>query len=327
MNRFSKLAISLPGIATLIFVTGAAAQQPLPKGLNEKDIQRMQFLINDYKRLEPLVVTKIKDTNIYLAKGGPAGNDANMGFVVGKDGVTFVDNKNTPESEKQVLAEMAKITPNPVNTVIILHSDNEFGITALPPGMTIIAQENTKKEIEESTAKNAVTQPFYPNKLIAKDEKMTIDGVRVRFLHWANAHTSGDLFPYFPDQKVVFCGDVIVTDFPLTGTQIHPTLHGSVAGWLETVKGLLALNADTYVSGHGDLFTKSDIRIKYLLMQDKWDKMKALVAQGKSLEQVEAALGEPTGPQSKPTPGVFTLPLPNVTTEVIYNEMTAKTKD
>jgi hypothetical protein len=86
---------------------------------------------------------------------------------------------------------------------------------------------------------------------------------------------------------------------------------------------MLALDADTYVSGHGDLFTKDDVRTKLVLMQDKWDKMKAMVAQGKSLAEIETALGEPTE-RTKPTPGTFTLPSPTVTTEVIYNEMKAK---
>jgi cyclase len=109
-------------------------------------------------------------------------------------------------------------------------------------------------------------------------------------LHWAPARTSGDLIAYFPAQKVMF-GDLIVTDFPLAATQIHPELHGSVAGWIESVKEMLALNADTYVSGHGDLFTKNDVRTKLALIKDKWDKMTVMVAQGKSLAEIKTALG------------------------------------
>ena len=88
--------------------------------------------------LEPLQVTKIGE-NLYLAKGGRGGNDANVGFAVGRTGVIFVDSKNSPESEKDVLDEIAKITPEPVSTAIILHSDHEKGVTALPAGLTIIA--------------------------------------------------------------------------------------------------------------------------------------------------------------------------------------------
>ena len=173
--------------------------------------------------------------------------------------------------------------------------------------------------MEESKARNAVPPDYFPTKTIDKDETMTIDGVRVRMLHWAPAHTSGDLPVYFPAQKVVFTGDLIVTDFPLAGTQIHPNLHGSVAGWIETVKGMLALNADTYVSGHGDLFTKNDVKTKLAFIQDHWDKVKAMVAQGKSLDEIRAALGE--SPPKLNAQG--NLPAPNMT-EIIYNEIMNK---
>ena len=322
MNNLRRLALGLAAAAALVSVGGLAGaqQQEGPKGVSPKDIEKLQALIDDYKRLEPLKVTKINE-NIYLAKGGRGGNDANVGFVVGTSGVIFVDSKNSPESEKDVLAEIAKITPEPVNTAIILHSDHEFGITALPAGLTIIAQENTKREMEVSTARDAVPRDYFPTKTIGKDETMTLDGVRIRLLHWAPAHTSGDLTAWFPDQKVVFAGDLIVTDFPLAGTQIHPELHGSVAGWIESIQEMLALNADTYVSGHGDLFTKNDVRTKLAFLQDKWDRMKAMVAQGKSLDEIKTALGESTAPPQRNAQG--NLP-PPTTTEIIYSEMTSK---
>ena len=322
MNNLRRLALGLAVTAAFVSCAWlAAAQQPGPKGVNPKDKERLQALIDGYKRLEPLKVTKIKD-DIYLAKGGRGGNDANVGFVVGKSGVIFVDSKNSAESEKDVLVEIAKITPEPVNTAIILHSDHELGITALPAGLTIIAQENTKKEMEVSTARDAVPRDYFPTKTIAKDETMTIDGVRVRLLHWAPAHASGDLIAYFPAQRVAFAGDLIVTDFPLGATQIHPELHGSVAGWIESVKEMLALNADTYVSGHGDLFTKNDVRTKLAFIEDKWDKMRVMVAQGKSLDEIKTALGESIEPPKRESPG--SLPPPTVTTEVVYKEMTKK---
>jgi cyclase len=329
MNAFRKLVLGFTALALFAsFATAVFAQEKTqlkkepPKGLTTQDIDRMQQLIDDYKRQEPLMVSKIGGNNVYLAKGGIGGNDANVGFAVGKTGVIFIDSKNSPESEKDVLAEIAKITPLPVNTAILLHSDHEDGVTALPKGIPIIAQANTKTEMEVSKARDAVPADYFPTKTIDKDESMTIDGVKVRLLHWGPAHTSGDLAVFFPAQKVVFVGDVIVTDFPLTGTQIHPDLHGSVGGWIAAVKGMLALKADTYVSGHGDLFTKHDVQIKLILMETKYNKMKAMVAQGKSLDEIKTSLGEPTGPPTREAPGA--LPSPTVTTDVIYAELTNK---
>ena len=298
----------------------AAQQQSAIKGVSSEDIQKLQALIDAYRRQDPLVVTKLKD-NLYFAKGGPAGNDPNVGFVVGETSVVVVDNKNRADAEQALLAEIAKITPKPAKTVILLHSDNETGISQLPEGVTIIAQENTKKEMEVATGRNAIPANYLPTKTIGSDETMTIDGVHLRMLHWAPAHTGGDLIVYFPEQRVVFAGDILVTDFPLAGTQIHPNLLGSAAGWIETVKGMLALDADTYVPGHGDLFTKDDLRTKLLIIQDKWEKVKAMAAQSKSLDDVKTELGESTEPPKPNAQG--NLP-PPTTTEIMYSELTRK---
>ena len=56
---------------------------------------------------QPITVTKIKD-NVYWARGGVGSND---GIIVGKNGVFLVDTKTTVDSEKGVIAEIAKITP------------------------------------------------------------------------------------------------------------------------------------------------------------------------------------------------------------------------
>ena len=294
-----------------------AQQQEQIKGVSSENIQKLQALIDAYRRQDPLVVIKINES-LYLAKGGPAGNDPNVGFAVGKAGVILVDNKNRADAQIAVLAEIAKITPKPVQTVILLHSDNETGISQLPEGLTIIAHENTKKEMEAATGRNAIPSNYFPTKSIASSETTSIDGVPIQLLHWGPAHTSGDLIVYFPTQKVVFAGDVIVADFPPGGTQIHPNLNGSIAGWIETVKGMLALDADTFVPGHGDLFTKDDVRTKLLIIQDKWDRIKAMAAQGKSLDDTKTIFGESTEPAQRNAQG--NLP-PPTTTEIMYNEI------
>ncbi|MGH7971151.1 MAG: hypothetical protein ACREIC_20705, partial [Limisphaerales bacterium] len=85
----------------------------IPKGVSVQDAQRLQSIIDDYRRLDPVTVTKLRG-NIYFAKGGTDRNDPNVGFVVGKTSVIVLGTKNTADSEKDVVAEIAKITPNPV---------------------------------------------------------------------------------------------------------------------------------------------------------------------------------------------------------------------
>lgn len=297
MNHRSKPTFILAMVSAIVTIATVAAGQQQPT---------------------PLKVANIRD-NIYWTQGGAGGN---TGIIVGTTGVIVVDTKTTVDSSKEVQADIAKITPKLVDTAIVTHSDGDHvnGLAGFPPGLTIIAQENCKKEMEASAGtRNAAPQDRLPTKTVAKDETMTIDGVRVRLLHWAPAHTSGDLIVYFPDQRVVFGGDLLVTNRP--DTSIHVEKHGSAEGWIENAKGMLALDADTYVTGHGDLMSKDDVRKKLALIEDKWEKVKAMAAQGKSLDEVKTAMGEPTAPPVPNAQG--NMPAASLT-EVMYNEITKK---
>jgi len=265
-------------------------------------------------------VTKVKD-NVYWVQGGVGSND---GFIVGTTGVVLVDTKTTVDSEKGVIAEIAKVTPKMVNTVIITHSDGDHvnGLAAFPAGLTIIAQENCKKEMEASAGgRNPAPQDRLPTKTYSKTDKLTADGVHIRLYHWANGHTSGDTIVYLPDEKIVFGGDLLAGAPDRAETLIHLEKHGSTAGWIENVKGMLGLEADTYLTGHGNMMTKSEVQKKLGLIQDKYNKIKTMVAEGKSLDEIKTSLGEPTAaPPANPNGAP---PFPTLT-EVIYKEMSKK---
>src|SRR5450631_2126915 len=297
MNKVNELTLRPAMLAAFVsFAVLAGAQQQAP----------------------PLKVTKIKD-NVYWAQGGAGSND---GIIVGTTGVIVVDTKTTTDSEKEVIAEIAKITPKSVNTAIITHSDGDHvnGLAAFPAGLTIIAQENCKKEIEASAgSRNPSPQNRLPTKTYNKTDRLTIDGVHIRLYHRANAHTSGDTVVYLPDQKVVFGGDLLVTNRP--DTNIHVEKNGSAAGWIENAKGMLGLDADTYLTGHGNMMTKADVQKKLDLIQDKYSKIKAMVAQGKSLDEIKTSFGESTAP-TPPNPNGA--PPPATLTEAIYREVSKK---
>ena len=276
------------------------------------------MLVAAQQQTPPLKVTKIKD-NVYWAQGGAGSND---GIIVGTTGVIVVDTKTTTDSEKEVIAEIAKITPKTVNTAIITHSDGDHanGLAAFPAGLTIIAQENCKKELEASaSSRNPAPQDRLPTKTYNKTDKLTVDGVHIRLYHWAPAHTSGDTIVYLPDQKVVFGGDLLVTNRP--DTNIHLEKNGSAAGWIENAKGMLGLDADTYLTGHGNMMTKADVQKKLDLIQDKYNKIKAMVAQGKSLDEIKTSFGEPT---AAPQPSPNGAPPAATLTEIIYKEVSKK---
>jgi len=140
---------------------------------------------------------------------------------------------------------------------------------------------------------------------------MTINGVRFEFRHWANAHTSGDLVIYLPEQKIVFTGDLIATQTPYP--IIHPEKNGSPEGWITSVNGLLLFDADKFVPGHGDLQTKAQVQARLDSTIARREQIKALVGQGKSLDEIKQEVGD-TAP-----PGRF----PSFT-NIVYMELTKK---
>jgi len=262
----------------------------------------------------PFMTHQLKP-NVYWIEGG----GGNSGVIVGDKGVIVVDAKTTPAGGKELLDSIAKITPKPVSTVILTHSDLDHvnGLASFPAGITIIAQENNKKEQQAALAaggRGAPPAEHLPTKVMSKNkESLKIDGVKLELLHWAPAHTSGDMVVFLPDQSIVFTGDLIATILP--DPLIHLEKNGTSEGWIQSVKGMVGLNAQMYVPGHGDVQAKSDLQTRLMSAEDKRAKIKNMVSQGKSLDEVKQALGEanPSTPPRFPT-----------YTETTYKELTTK---
>jgi glyoxylase-like metal-dependent hydrolase (beta-lactamase superfamily II) len=270
------------------------------------------------QQLPPLVVKPLKG-GVYWSSGGVGGN---TGIIVGQKGVIVIDAKTTAESAKEMLAEIAKITPKPVTTVILTHSDRDHvnGLAAFPKGVKVIAHENNKKEQEkalEAGGPGAPPRDYLPTQVVTKErETLQLEGVRVTLIHVTNAHTSGDLAVYLPAQKVVFTGDLIVTNRfdPL----IHLEKNGSSDGWNRFVKTLAELNAESYVPGHGDLLGKAGVQNILTSTQDKRAKIVTMVGDGKSLDEIKASLGDKPEPVNPGSPVFASY------TEVVYKELTKK---
>jgi len=273
------LSIGLGIVACTVLATSTRAQQP-PQG-------------------PPPITMKQLTPDVWAALGGAGGN---VTIIVGKTSVITVDAKQTEPGAKDLLAEIAKITPKPVGTAIITHSDGDHvnGLVAFPAGVKIIAHENNKKEQEAALAaggRGAPPADKLPNQVVTKNkETMTIDGVKLELYHFAPAHTSGDLIVYLPDQKIVSMGDLVVTNRADDNPNIHFEKNGSTEGWLANVKGMIGLNADTYVTGHGDLLKKADLQRKLDATTARRNKIVAMVKEGKTLDEIKTGLPDAPAP-------------------------------
>ena len=243
-----------------------------------------------------LTVHPLRD-GAYWVEGGRS----NTGFIVGKTGVIVFDAQMTSDGVGKELAAIAAITPRPVNQIIVSHADPDHvaGLSFYPAGTPIVAHENARSEIVASAAdpkgipfngaayKKLVDLPY---RTIGESEATTIDGVPLRLIYVAPAHTSGDLMVFLPAARVVYGGDVV-----LTNTGRFPVIHfgGSSLGWIATMKAILALDADTYVPGHGPIVPKAKLAAMLHDVEERRAAIKAMVDAGKSRAEIEAALPEP----------------------------------
>ena len=115
--------------------------------------------------------------------------------------------------------------------------------------------------------------------------------------------------------------DRLTTNRRNDDTGIHLEKHGSAAGWIENAKGILGLDADTYLTGHGEMLTRDGVKKKLDLIQDKYNKIEAMVAQGKSLDVIKTSFGESTAPAPANPNGA---PPPATLTEAIFMEVSKK---
>lgn len=89
------------------------------------------------------------------------------------------------------------------------------------------------------------------------DESLAIEvGGRVVELTMVGpAHTGGDSIAWVPDVSVCFAADVLFIDCtPITWA-------GPVAGWLRALDTLMALDAETFVPGHGPVCGRTEVAL------------------------------------------------------------------
>lgn len=273
------LAFLILAIGTAPF--GSAMAQPAPANEAARPAPRP---------VAPVTIKQLRD-NVYAALGGAGGVS---GVVVGDKGVIVIDAKQTPDSAAQTIARIGEITPKPVTTIILTGNGGEGipGLAAYPAGLKIIAHATTQKALERLAATNARNQApadKMPNVLIKDDRKLlNLEGVRMVFLHIAPSHTVAESSVYLPDQRVVFTGYVAQArpDFPV----IHPDQDGSAEGWMKFVKALINVDADIYVLGPGDIWTKAQMEQRLATQQAVYAQIKSLVAAGKNRDEIRTEL-------------------------------------
>jgi glyoxylase-like metal-dependent hydrolase (beta-lactamase superfamily II) len=260
----------------------------------------------------PVKASQVKG-NIYEVEGG---RGANAGFFIGEKEVLVIDAKMTEESAKQMIAEIKKLTSNPIKYVILTHSDGDHvnGLVGFPADLIIAAHHQTAKDMD-AAFKDATLRSYLPDFTFSKKLKLYFGDKTVKLFHFGPAHTSGDVVVYFPEEKVAFIGDLL---FLGRDPLIHRHKNGNSFGLVKTLKSILKLGADTFIHGHGSIASPSDLEGAIKSLEEKQTKIKALIKEEKSLEEIKKIFNvedRPPRPGRSRRPGLV---------ETIYLELTEK---
>lgn len=217
------------------------AQAPRDEVIRTADINVRGLKRSDFPR-----VHKLAD-NVYVYSGLQTRTDIEMEFttnnliVVTGDGVLVADAQINEADTKQLIAAIAKITPQPIKYVVIGsdHNDHVGGNTAFPAGTTFIAHPTSKAVLQQRGGVPV------PTELVPDKKVLNVGGTEIQVLFLGRAHTGGDLSVYLPKENVLFMSEAYFN-------RLFPSLYGGFPSeWVAAVKKAEAMNAAIYVPGHG----------------------------------------------------------------------------
>src|SRR5437588_6196648 len=270
-----RVALAALAASTVLFVSSANAQQQV-------DWDKTQIKTTDLGH----------NTYRLQAQGG------NITVAVGTDGIIMVDSQFAPLSDK-IKAAIKAISPLPVKYLVNthFHGDHTGGnANFAKDGTIVVAQDNIRVRLAAGTvsALTGANVPPVPEAGLPKQTYyggsfvLEVGGRKAQLTHVANAHTDGDTWVYFADANVLCTGDTV------NNLKRYQTIDyrngGDVRGMIRVADAYLKLaNDDTkVVVGHGPLAAKKDIEEFRTMLVTSHDRVKKLVDEGKSEEEVLA---------------------------------------
>ena len=228
--------------------------------------------------------TEIRD-GLYMLEG----RGGNIGASIGEDGVFLIDDQFAPLAPK-ILAAVAALSDQPVSFVINTHwhGDHTGGNEALSDlGAVIVAHDNVRTRM---AAEGPRQSPKGALPVITFSETTTFhfNDDEIHAFHPSAAHTDGDSVIHFRRADVIHGGDVVWHGFyPFLDTSSGGSLSGTLAA-LETILALAGPETKV-IPGHGPLGDKQSVQDMYDMLSALRTRVGALIAEGKTLREVQAA--------------------------------------
>jgi glyoxylase-like metal-dependent hydrolase (beta-lactamase superfamily II) len=203
---------------------------------------------------------------------------ANNGFIVGPRGVTVVDTGSSYRYGRAMLDAIRKVTPLPVELVIITHQGPEFvfGAAAFRDrGVPILAHQRAAELIRERCAiclKNLIrtlgddemagSRVTVPDRTVEGTTQLDSGGRALQLLYFGPASTPGDLAVLDTSTGVLFAGGLVSVG------RIPELRNEQIPGWLAALDKLKALAATAIVPAFGPLAKHGDLDRLAMYLRD-----------------------------------------------------------
>ena len=204
------------------------------------------------------------------ALGSPANRNfiSNAGFVVTGDGVVVVDALGSPALAIELIAEIKRVTSEPIRFVIVthFHADHIYGLQAFKAlGATILAHPAGKEYLNSDTAQRRLEasrldlSPWIDahTRLVPADRWLEAPETTLRVgsmdfvvRHVGPAHTPEDLVVFVPQRGVLFAGDLVFRGrIPFVG-------QADSRQWITSLSRLIDFKPALLIPGHGPVSDK-----------------------------------------------------------------------
>ena len=221
----------------------------------------------------PVKAVKVAE-DVWVVQGESAQGSAanrnfisNAGFIVTGGGVVVVDALGSPTLAEEMIAEIRRVTSQPIRHVIVTHyhADHFYGLQAFKAiGASVVAHRAAGEYLNSDTAQRrlaASREELFPwiderTRLVAPDRWLDQQDTVLRvgthefqIRHVGPAHTPEDLVVYLPSRGVLFAGDMVFRGrIPFVG-------QSDSRQWIESLSRLIEFKPKIVVPGHGAVST------------------------------------------------------------------------
>lgn len=189
------------------------------------------------------------------------GMNANVGFVVTKEGVVVIDSGSSYRVAKQMHEAIRRVTRQPVKYVINTGGQDHRWLGNgyfKEQGATILAHKKAATDMAARGAEQIAglkadlkeridgTRATLPDQTFDTEKTLKLGGTELRIIHFHGGHTPGDSVVWLPASRVLFSGDLVYVDRLLGVIPVSNTKD-----WLASFGAMEKLAPRQIVPGHG----------------------------------------------------------------------------